>query len=747
MPTITGQSVVANAAAQIGQAAAGGLNAQNRELFHEAHKWRVRIAGQLRPENAYTPLSVDRSVGMKRADQAVVAVELATSDNPFSEGSQIKRVEIGDTLEIFDASAGRTVFWGIVEDNEVHFGQTADERKLIASIQPHHFGDPIATCQFLALEDNPQFTRGAAVQGGVVAVHEPIVFNGWPDPRKHMAAPSNQFAMSGNRTSSARFAPLGPDGKPVAMKSFLFVPLDAVQTSAGRTRYAGDYTAFSPTAAFWTLRDAVRYLCAVGNTRGLIQNPTDKDLDVLSPVVLYRTELPVGLMLTEALDRLLSQYGFYWYVDPNAGSGGGTITGASIFNAAVQAVANIVSGATQSAKPRIRFAERGKGPLVDVKYAKSRTAADFRTSNVNQFRARYSVAPTVNEVVVLGGRIYFEETIELQRISETKWAANEAAEYSELSTPPYRNQFDQKKGSPEAIIPDLAQMFPASHFGELAKEMPLTHIRRRRRFLPTINLTNVLDGSLGGQADLRPLGPQYGVDIEIIDREQDDSHVPDEKDKVWLNIAEHPLRHKMHVRVADDELAIYFDDGHSDDTRGDDEYDAFLRSLGSDKRLRVTGTIESDLRLMVRVKRKNADQAPSVQGRPSVFLWDAEKRFPCRRVMVLGKYRSKYGVKELNAQTPSATAVLEQMRQFGEQLLAGADQAVISGQIEFNHVDYDVPLGGIVQKVAGRDFHLLAAHTKEPKYPQIVALHYEFQENLLTATLTAEPENLLEAFA
>ena len=161
----------------------------------------------------------------------------------------------------------------------------------------------------------------------------------------------------------------------------------------------------------------------------------------------------------------------------------------------------------------------------------------------------------------------------------------------------------------------------------------------------------------------------------------------------------------------------------------------------------MTCVIEADRRLQVRVRRRNAKQAPSVQGRPTVFFWDGAARFPFRRILTSGKYKSVAGVTSLTSQTPYADLLLNQMREFGEQLLAGSDQATLSGQIEFQHLDYDVPLGGIVKQIGGRELHLITTDSKDTlRYPQVVALHYEVQDNVLTATLSAEPANLLEAF-
>jgi hypothetical protein len=710
------------------------------EVRHDAHFWNVYIGGKIEAEGSATVLSVTRSLGMRHVDQAVVQIERAAQSSPFLQGAQIRPVEIGQTLHIVDDVTGAAKFWGIIEDAEFFFGEAMDQKRVVATIQPHHFGEPLTNSQFVQMV---LLAPGAYIHRRTTT-DDPIVFNGFNDPERHLTVPGSAFGFVGNRTLGT-YTAMDRNGKDLPVKCPMFIPLDAVQSPAGISRYDTVYAPYSHLGQ-WTLRDAVRYLCAVGNTRGLIQNPSERDIALLPDVVLYRTELPVGITLPEALDRLLGQYGWYWYVEPNPGGGGGGGGGGGPFALqaaataqAAAALGNAIGGGGGTTKPQLKFVRRGVGPTFNATHGPPGTSATFSNTNVRNFRARYSIAPAVNEVHVLGGLPIVEGTFELQNVGG-KWVLNEGGKYDATETAPFRPADDPKHGSKEAIVPNLSDLFPPGIFSALGEEVAMGQIQRNRRFLPCINLIGAEGQSEA--VDLRPRGPQNGVEIEIIDRNQEEEETPQ-----WIALARHPFRHKINVRLADDECAVIFDDGHTPESRSNEEFDAYFAWLKENGRVRITAAIESDVRVQVRVKRDNNGAAPSVQPKPVVFAWDAPDRFPIRQILITGPYASKFGWTNYRSETPSIARTMAQMREFGRELLKGADQATISGQIELMHCDYDVPLGGVVPKIAGRNLELLATHSRDPRYPQIVAIHHDLQSNSTTLTLSAEPDNLLDAFA
>lgn len=691
------------------------------------NRFTVKIGGQDTKPEAYTVLTISRSTGGRKVDSAVVAVERAP--DLYLQKASARPAEIEQTLEIFNGN--KRVFWGLIEDASYSWGDRPDDKTIVASIQPWAFGPPITHATYLVIEkrnylgDSPRRVR----------VDEPIVFNGFSAGREEWTTREGK-AFVGNKTAGRQFLGLTREGKNTNSRTALLIPLEAVQTDIGRFRYDNTFSPWArldaegveqkqrrANASFeWTLRDAVEYVCVHGNDETFIANPTRAEIDKLPTLILPRTELAIGRYLPDYLDDLLKPYGWDWYVDVSSEGAG-------------------------LEKPMIRFIQWGTGPEVSAKYAKVGDKADFATTNVATVDINYAISQSVNAAHVKGGRVLIEGTFELYRVGNDKWVLNEGADYKVSAFPTYKrpNTLEAKMDTYEVPVPELSSLAPPEIFGAFAESGFVKLAQRRRRFWPTITTgpSQVSADSDPLQApgiiETRPIGPNKGYDIEILDMDGE----------TWINIQDLEDPIFRHVRVLEEECGIVFDRGKPTDDESPDEIpeNNFLESSLDIPRLRITAAIELDFCVQAVVERKKNQGVFSVARREHTWVWWDERRWPCRMRITSGRYATKYATQAYSNATPSPDQIVADMTRAGRAVLDRLDAARVNGTIVFNNLDEAVPLGGIIKTISGRDFSLLTRHSKDsPQFPQVVAVHYDTQAAIIVATLSSEPANSLEAF-
>lgn len=669
---------------------------------------RLSIGGALQPEGNHTVLSFSRSLGGMRVDQAIVAIELARSGTQtYISNGAARPGTMERALEIFHK--GQRLFWGVIEDSSFAIGLDPDHVEIIASIQPWHFGPPITAAQYISVEIDRRTNRP---NFRVVKANEPIVFNGFvnSDDEQHHALSS--LALTTNKSGALKVNALKRDSQTTRGECFMLVPPEGLQTSSGVTRY-GYYMTRDIDRDRWTVRDAAEYLCVLGNEESRITNPGEAELSVLPTTILPRTELAVGRYLTDMLDELLSPYGCKWYIDP-LGNG----------------------------KPKIKFVRRGVGPAVSARFAKVGAADDFATTNIDAAEINYSISSLVNEVHLIGGNLEQEGTFELYRVSENKWALNEAGDYQISEFPQHHEEGtdEAQLADSQVVVPKLEDLFP-----NLGSKV----LRKRRRFYPTITKIGALESG-DEKTETRPIGPNNGYDIEVFNIPKESEGVPD--DDQWINIDRIPDSMFRHVRVLEDECAIVFDRGREPDENDaleaeDEASNGFWLALGDKARMRITATIRGD----AAIERIVTRDATSVAQTRHTFVWRDEKRWPWRERLESGRYASKYagivlsGLGSRSTQTPGPEIEMEAL---GKRVLEGADAARLSGTIVFNNFDETVILGGIVTGVVGRNITFQARNVRDrtPLYPQIAAITYQAETAQIVATLDYEPRSALEAF-
>lgn len=712
----------------------GGATVTGASVFAGAVKQVAAAGGKGKQSTQYTVQRFIRSIGGGHVDQAQVIAERGAGQL-YLQNATIRPSEIGQQLSIFNGD--QRVFWGVVEDASYSFGDDADSKLITASIQPWHFGPPVAAAQYLNITRD---SKGKETRT-VVMASEPIVFNGFVDPGRELKGKEGLGYFVGNCAHLGRYTAKKRDGKDTTYEANMLVPLEVLQTSSGQNRYVNEWRTYDDRNR-WTLRNAARYLCALGNYETLIANPKDGDYDTLPDIVLPRTEMQLGSMLPQLLDDLLTPYGCSWYVevgDDAGGGGGGLTTGASVIGAAIASIQNTIAAARGATKkPRIKFVRYGQGTEVEAKYAKVGALSEFGVTNVD---LSYSTAPTINEVHCIGGPFTVEGTFELYRVSEDKWAMNEAGDYPTSDYDPWHTSADSGLPDNAVPVPDLTGIFPAGLLGKMASSPFVSRVQRRRRFMPTITVSDTITG------DTQPKGPHNGFLIEIIDLAQEDVA---EASKEWLPIDKITDPMFRHVRVLEDECALIFDRGLPEDGDEQDQPENFfLKALGPNARIRITASLVGDFAGQKVITRDGRN--PSVTSTSRTFVWHDPKRWPCRRVITSTRYKSQYQDDDSTNKTPTVDEVIADMEQAAKQILERTDAAQIGGTLSWFGLHHAVTLGGVVKKIAGREISLTTKYDATGSsgdaiiYPQIVAVEYSPEQGEIRAVLSVEPGLGLEA--
>jgi len=267
----------------------------------------------------------------------------------------------------------------------------------------------------------------------------------------------------------------------------------------------------------------------------------------------------------------------------------------------------------------------------------------------------------------------------------------------------------------------------------MAGSAVVSRVQTRRRFRPVFATSTSTTG------DVQPKGPHNGFLIEVIDLAQEDVA---ESAKEWMPIDKITDPMFRHIRVLHDECGIVFDRGLPEGDDGDEQdqpENFFLKALGSNARMRITASVEGDFATQVVVARSTPG-AKSPSTNKTTFVWHDPDRWPCRRVLTSGRYKSKYADDATTAKTPTVDEIILDMRRAAREVLSHTDAARIGGTITFNNFGESVFLGGIVKKIAGRELTMgTRVATDQPYYPQVLAIRWSPERAEISAALSAEP--------
>ncbi len=604
-------------------------------LRKEAPNVRVFVNG--RENGNWQCLDVSVGSGANALPQATLELqpEGRSSGRRSLSGIQLARFP-QETIEV--VIGDRVVHWGKVFAQPATMdGRTGDRIRCVSRMDQHLFGDALNLAYFY--DPRTRNTAGYTL---------PTVFNPDVDGR---AKPN----MSRRRDPRRNYR--------------LFIHDQSTETSE-----AAEYNG-SPTASYWTLDEAVFYLCWVLNPNQTnVLNPA---LGVLRGVISNDTSLlrnhtcPIGALLPEQLDRLLEPYGYSWTVD------------------------FIARGRRQ-----IRVFERGQGVAVPLPLQAFDEILDVNASKVEELSLNPDVSSRAfNSLVLLGDYERYELTVELKRAWPEEYDERDlmdleknAEGWQNNTTLPnvWRKWVLNEAGDYNGTREDIGET--PFNFQSLAASAWLT---RRRRFEPCLTLND--DGS--------PQGGAGGVFVEWYDVTAGE----------WYPVDMLGPEGRQ-VRILEKECGIYFDGALP-------PLEIMLQASGA--KVRVTATVASDRRMSVELNR--AGRSLLADAKEEVV--DVGSKYKFRLRMPSSRFsRTAYRSSDANDEN--------NLRRLGNKLLNSWNRANLDGTVTLTGVEFDPRslVGFTVSGIPGRrvDFNV---SPEGRQYPTIVGMRLRIESQQTDITL------------
>lgn len=690
------------------------------------------------------PLRFHRSISSHRIDSITFRWDLDLSSSRLVDTTTPVGYDRVVDVHAYNAADGTTrrVAWGKISEQSHQFDADSESVTVTARVESWLIGEYRTSGYYVRHKD-----------GSKQLVDRPIVFN-----------PEVEGRLQGNRSS-------------VKVTDFPTVEEVSIWIDPKSTMSAASRTEQTSVDKKWTLSDAVHTLCNMLNpNETFCRNPLLSDIssfltvtDVDDVELLRNHQISTNLWLGQALDDLLSPYGFEWYLETDD---------------------DIPTVGTDKQHSRIAFIKRNDGTQVDVyanRPSNPRTSVDRDNTNISSFHASISIAELVNEINAVTDLVEVESTwslipawpeandadLNLDDLLDSSnrikgddgltWILNEAGDINGTRT-----------GTTAATTLDT--LLNESHPEDGARTLPL----RRRRFLPA--LTQAEDGT--------PIGNK-GYHLEWRPRYYDTADgtevVGDWQDVDWS------------FQVLSEQCGIKFTSEISPRLLKQ------VQQFPDEKDLRLTAVIESDfgrrvqavkrsespngqtIRLEARLPRRFRVRRVSTGSRwyddrhPAIdsvttsttggSFWISEQTTPPLqagdRISVInstgndGPYtvasneERAFGAREIVVTEPVSDAIndgnlclftdeiddTQQLQEYVDHLRDIDDAADFSVSISLHgteHTEYEI--GRLVKSVNGRNLTLNAnAPSQTERYPQIIGYNVE---------LTGDPsiELVLESF-
>ena len=510
----------------------------------------------------------------------------------------------------------------------------------------------------------------AAPDGTVTIIADDLVFNPIVDGRLIGNRSDKEMAGSVSDSRTAYYFT-----HPESLDSSL------AMTQTGETRY------------LWTLQQAVAHLLWAlsydydQNYRAaFIDTPTTASLSIVNDSLITGPQvrdvrIPMGTYLPQALDMLLIPLGYNWYVNYD-----------------------------RATKPIVVVFKIGSGTERELKLQAVGATLNLSDSNCNQFNVENSIGDSINDVVIYGDYERKEITIALfAGWAETKddidawtiqkdgdayannedvwrlWIANEGADLDITPANP--------RPGGTVVIPYFSSL-ASPVTGYLASNVfSYPQTVRHRVMEPPI--TGAKDISTGRIQPLPHL-VEYSTDSGT----------------TWK-----PAEPHWSFQILPDQIGILFD-GH--------EIPFELYEVKAAARLRITGTIASDNRIIARAPRVSAD---AVNGRDVTQILIQPDKFRKASRVASGTFATRYTAAEYpHAFTTDDSAIIDEQAEAIRNQNHFADVAC-----EFRlpgwHTHYKI--GDLITKIAGREISLNAAPAgaSQNRYVQIVERRFENSDN------------------
>lgn len=644
-------------------------------------------------ENLLKVRSVYRGVGGTQLDYAI----LYWDPRERFVGTNVVNDVLHD-LDLRDEFVGRALEIYVETEDDiqiVHAGQVSEVRavmdadqlglEVVSKIQPYHFGFP--TYGMVANEKQP------AGGNKDIVILEPIVFN-----------PEIDGQIVGNMSTRRD-----------ERVHYFLDPESSRSTQALEWHGESAGAAKNKLVTQWTLAKAVLHLMDTLNVDiGGPGNPFGRNPfairnwpgsisqleQLLSFQPLRNQRLPNGIHLMEALDRLLSPYGWRPYVHYE-GLGRRRIDFMRIGDVRQRIVKLSHQRFGQAYDPDLTFVEG-----LDV-----RARIDDRLVNI---------------LVVFGDYEYVESSFELFRA----WGANlDATEFSDLNLdsdayqahPEYARvyrDFVLNEGGdyiglrPEITKPyDLSELFQTTRVVNGQPAVDKRTIVKRRKFLPTISLRR--DGT--------PAGDVGGIRVQWRQTLAEE----------WRDVPT-----GVSIRVLERECGIRFDDV------------SLPPELREAVMIRVTATLQSDQRI-----RFTAEADKSINSQYVYQILELPERFAKKTIHKDSSYLidaigldlgTGGEIPPINQSLLKMAEVDDTLRikQFAELLLNTWNQGTVEGDVTLPALDWiGYELGNRVDGLQLRKV-FWPVHHSEQRFPQIVGITYQVPAQQMTLHLDTPREDI-----
>lgn len=445
--------------------------------------------------------------------------------------------------------------------------------------------------------------------------------------------------------------------------AFLWLHAEAGLTAESRA-------VINQTPELWTLKDAVLAMCWVCNgSEEFVLNPLRADLAILdNSATLEAVTLPFGQHLQTYLDRLLQPLGYNWHVDYD--------TGTVIDPPTTDAERN------DKKSPQLRFFQKGIGDEKELYFQPPSSVLNLNDSNCNKYRISRRIGDSVNSVRVLGAPEQAEITMELVRgwpVSDDSLTATDldkSEDGSQYKTKPnvwrlwVGNEAGDYTGSRTDITttPDLSSVF--------SKWIP-----HRRNILDPFTFQGE-----AGDKQRRQIYLEYSINAGV----------------KWL-VAPTTFGQPF---VLPDQIGVLF--------QGDQPPTELIKA-GADARIRITGVVAGDARLIGEAPR----QTHAVNGRDVPLELDVAQKFRKDWVQTTGDFKSQIAGDAAGEDTVDDTAAITA---YAEKMRDGHEAAEVDCAFELPGIHLEYKIGDLITKINGREISLDQASSTAPtpRYVQVV---------------------------
>lgn len=443
---------------------------------------------------------------------------------------------------------------------------------------------------------------------------------------------------------------------------------------------------------FWSLADAVNYLCRTLNaTEQYVKNPPHAELIAAigdDQSIVRNHEVPMGIFLPEALDQLLVPHGYGWRVVYETG------------------------------RRRIEVYERGVAPPKTLLLQKWGEKLDPDKTFLKAFSANMDFTDgSANSVRVIGGYKEREGSFLLR----PGWSSQYDALGDEGLRKFNRNfqNWENDDGAQDAwrrfVFNESGHYTGTRPFWTQAPDMvPLLgvgNVLRSRRLLPALSLD-----SAGAS-----MGRQQGVFLEWWD------HYEEIWKPVFGGIPGRGGLSGGQFQILEEEIGIWFSD-----MTPPPRLMAIGLQFGIDKLfLRVTGTVRADRRL-----RSQKDASASFLADTKAMIVDAGRQYQDRKISHDGPAdrQQPLGGTVLSAPLTAESDGLVAADDQAQTLLDKYNTANIRGVGVVEGVDWGLMdyLGRTISKIEGRElqFRSTPVGTQQTRYPTVTSLAFDIQQQV-----------------